>query len=275
MPYLDEFSVTWRYVGDFRFVTSLGGAFIQQAMHPTIRAGVAEHSIVMEDPFGRLLSSYGLVLKTVYGPDGPGTGAGVREFHRRIKGIDEDGHRYHAYEPEAYFWVVATGIDAIDRLAGRVLPPLNAFDHARVYDEGKEMGRRFGLRDRDMPATRTEFDEWFRMIVRERLENHPYTHRLLHLIRHAPAPPYVPDLAWAPLRPFAGQVMWILTVGMLPRRARELLGVRWTAVDHAQLVATQRALRALEPLPGRVRLLPPAKAAYRNALAAEQTAAAA
>jgi hypothetical protein len=51
------------------------------------------------------------------------------------------------------------------------------------------------------------------MILDERLENHPYTHGLLHLIQHAPAPPYVPRLAWQPLRPLAGQVLWVLTVG--------------------------------------------------------------
>jgi uncharacterized protein (DUF2236 family) len=265
---LDEYSVTWRYIGDFRFLTALGGAFIMQAMHPTIRAGVVDHSIVMSDPFGRLLRSYGLVLKTIYGPDGPGVGAEVREFHKRITGVDESGRRYHAHEPEAYFWVAATGMDAIGRLAGRVMPPLSAADNARLYDELKEIGRRFGLRDRDMPGTRDDFDEWFRMILDERLENHPYTHGLLHLIRHAPAPPYVPRLAWQPLRPLAGQVLWVLTVGMLPRRAREVLGVRWTAADHVQLVAIERGLRALEPLPGRIRLLPPAKDAYRRALAA-------
>src|SRR2546428_768078 len=39
-------------------------------MHPTIAAGVGEHSNFKSDPWARLQDSFGLVLRTIYDADG-------------------------------------------------------------------------------------------------------------------------------------------------------------------------------------------------------------
>jgi len=41
---------------------------------------------------------------TVYGSDGDNPGQQVRDFHTQIKGSMPDGKRYHALDPDTYFW---------------------------------------------------------------------------------------------------------------------------------------------------------------------------
>ena len=154
---LHEGGVTWRYAGDVRILPFLGRAFLLQVAHPTIAAGVAEHSRFKEDPFGRFKQSYGLVLQTLYAADGERVGAEVRASHRRITGVTAGGRRYHAFEPEAYFWVLATGYETVVVTAQRFLKPMSSSEERRAYDETRELGRRFGLRERDMPATLESF----------------------------------------------------------------------------------------------------------------------
>ncbi len=46
----DVDGVIWRYAGDCRTTLFLGPAFFLQTCHPTIAAGVAEHSNFVNDP---------------------------------------------------------------------------------------------------------------------------------------------------------------------------------------------------------------------------------
>ena len=108
-------SVSWRYSGDWRLGLVLARALLLQVCHPTIGAGVAEHSIFREDPWGRLRQSLFPVLETVYAEDGAQVGARIRAAHRTIRGTDERGRRYSAWEPEAYWFVLATGMDGSGR----------------------------------------------------------------------------------------------------------------------------------------------------------------
>ena len=132
---LHEGGVTWRYAGDARILPFLGRAFLLQVAHPTIAAGVADHSRFKKDPFGRFKQSYGLVLQTLYAIDGKRVGAEVRASHRRITGVTADGRRYHAFEPEAYFWVLATGYETVVVTARRFLKPMSSAEERRAYDE--------------------------------------------------------------------------------------------------------------------------------------------
>ena len=68
-------------------------------LHPTIGAGVEEHSEYREDPWTRLLKALLPIIDTVYAADGAEVGARIREAHRNIRGVDEHGRRYHAWEP--------------------------------------------------------------------------------------------------------------------------------------------------------------------------------
>src|SRR5215472_14166149 len=90
-------------------------ALVLQVAHPTVGAGVAEHSSYKQDPWGRLFRTLDFTNSLIYGE--PAVAAAVarriRSLHRKIKGTKADGSRYHALEPDAYAWVHATLFEAI------------------------------------------------------------------------------------------------------------------------------------------------------------------
>src|ERR671936_1006099 len=143
-------SVTWRYASDARSMLGAGAALLLQVSHPTVAAGVREHSDFERDPWGRLWRTLDFVNLFIYaGPEAAArTGRALREMHRSIKGVAPDGRRYHALEPEAYAWVHATLCEAIigsHRLFGR---PIRADEVFRFYAEWRALGRLLGVRER-------------------------------------------------------------------------------------------------------------------------------
>src|SRR5919109_991090 len=96
-------SVVWQRASDPRVLLTAGYALVLQVSHPTVGAGVSEHSSFREDPWGRLLRTLDAFYGLVYG--GPQAaaelGRRLREMHCTIKGVTAGGRRYHALEPEA------------------------------------------------------------------------------------------------------------------------------------------------------------------------------
>jgi uncharacterized protein (DUF2236 family) len=63
---------------------------------------------------GAVVPDVGWANLTIYGgQDAVGVGRRLREMHRRIRGANPDGSRYHALEPGAYAWVHATLIYSV------------------------------------------------------------------------------------------------------------------------------------------------------------------
>src|SRR4030095_11669972 len=85
--------ITWRVAGDARLFASSGYALLLQVMHPSVGAGVAQHSNFKADPWGRLVRTLDYTSSMVYG--GPHlaweVGRRVREMHGRIEGARPDG----------------------------------------------------------------------------------------------------------------------------------------------------------------------------------------
>src|SRR5438552_12678375 len=120
-------TITWRRASDARLFLAAGCALLLQVSHPTVGAGVSEHSQFRRDPWGRLLRTLDYTYTMVYG--GPRAaaemGASIRRLHRRIRGVTPDGRSYHALEPRAYAWVHATLAEAIVRAQDRFPRPLS------------------------------------------------------------------------------------------------------------------------------------------------------
>jgi len=148
-------SVLWRYGGDVRLISTGAYAILLQVGHPTVGAGVSEHSDFRADPGGRLLRTLDYTYAMTYG--GPALagamGRRICKRHKQIKGIKPDGERYHALEPEAYAWVHATLAHSIVRgheLLGR---PMDPADIEWFYAEWRLQGELIGVRERDLPET--------------------------------------------------------------------------------------------------------------------------
>src|SRR5947209_21962 len=232
-------SVTWRYASDARAMLGAGAALLMQVAHPTVAAGVREHSDFEHDPWGRLLRTLDFVNLLIYGGPERAARAGraVREMHKRIKGTAPDGTRYHALEPEAYAWVHATLADVIvrsHRLFGRRLsrPELEVF-----YGEWKDVGRLLGVRDRDLPADWAGFRAYIDRMVVERLEDNDVVDTVLRSLDspQAPAVDMLPERLWGVLTLPAARVMHLATVGLLPSALREKLDLGWTGRERLEL----------------------------------------
>jgi uncharacterized protein (DUF2236 family) len=245
-------SILWRRAGDARVMATAGYALILQVAHPTVGAGVREHSDYASDPWGRLLRTLDYVHVMVYGgPRAAGeTGRRLREMHRRIRGVAPDGRRYHALEPEAFAWVHATLIDAIVAGHQRFARPLRPDQVERMYAGWLDLGRLVGLRAGELPADWTAFRAYFDAMVSERLEDNDVVHGVLEMLAHpAQSPiPLLPSGAWRlTWLPF-GRLFTLATVGVLPSALRARFGLPWTWAQELELTALGRASRAATPL---------------------------
>lgn len=247
-----EGSVLWQRASDARVLAAAGYALILQVSHPTVGAGVLEHSNFAADPWGRLLRTLDYVYCTVYG--GPqlaaDTGRRVREMHKQIKGSHPDGSPYHALEPEAYAWVHATLAEAIvagNSLFGR---PLRVDQVERVYADWRRLGRIVGVRERDLPPDWPAFRVYFDRMVQERLEDTQSVRDVLAALARPTRPPLpaLPNFAWSLARLPAAHALELATVGMLPATLRERCGLSWGPRQERELRAVGRVSRALTPL---------------------------
>ena len=242
----------WRVASDSRMLATSGYALLLQVAHPTVGAGVAEHSSFESDPWGRLLRTLDYVHGSIYGgPRMAGEiGCRVRDMHKQIKGVRPDGERYHALEPVAYAWVHATLASGLVEGHRVLATPLAPAEAEGFWEEWVELGRLIGVRPRDLPATWAEFPDYFATMIADELADNPTVHTVLATLAR-PAPPEIPGIpeaVWKRLRrPLSAQLR-IATVGMLPPLLRYKLGLRWSRNERVAFRAFAAASRASGPL---------------------------
>ena len=113
----------WRYAGEVRGYLLLVKAGLLQLMHPGLGAGVEHHSDFFNEPWERVLRSVPEIQGVTFDwPHGERTARKIRDYHTHIKGTDAQGRRYHALDPETYFWAHATIWDALFQM-------IDLFDH--------------------------------------------------------------------------------------------------------------------------------------------------
>jgi uncharacterized protein (DUF2236 family) len=262
-------SITWRRAGDARLMVGAGYALLLQVSHPVVGAGVSEHSNFREDPWGRLVRTLDYTNVMVYGEpeEAVRMGRWVREMHKRIKGVDRHGRRYHALEPEAYAWVHATLADAIVAGHARFGRPMSRAETEEFYVEWRGLGRLLGVRERDLPADWAGFRAYFDDMVANRLEHTDSVRDVLDALASPSRPPVsaLPDSAWRAARLPAARMGALATIGLLPPVLRARFGLRWTRAQELELRALAAASRSVTPLmPASLRRMGPAWLARRR-----------
>ena len=111
-------SLVWKYFGDRRIALIGPRPAVLQNMLAGLGQGVKDHSVFFADTAARIKRSLPPIYRTVYGSEDANAGPQVRRFHTNIKGdIPEDfataenRGRYHALDPDTYFWAHATFFD--------------------------------------------------------------------------------------------------------------------------------------------------------------------
>ena len=239
-----------RVTGDARLYLAAGYALLMQVAHPTVGAGVRDHSTFEQDPWGRLLRTMDyLYLITLSGEEAIAVGRRVREMHKQIKGTNPDGSRYHALEPEAYAWVHATLIEATIKARVRFVAPMSRPEIDSFYDQWMPLGRLLGVREGDLPGDWDGFLDYFQTMSRERLERNITTDRVVATL-DARQPPPIPVIRgmWSLLRVPPAHLMRLATVGLLSEEMRSRLELSWSKGQATELRAVQRASRLATPI---------------------------
>jgi uncharacterized protein (DUF2236 family) len=241
-------SVVWRYFGDARNMLLGPPLLVLQVAHPVVGAGVLEHSNYREEPWQRLIRTYLSLSTMVYGGQrgAEREAARLRRMHEAIKGVDAQGRRYHALNPEAYLWVHATliqgGVDA-HRIFGR---PLTDSQTAEYYQDMRRLGLLLGLREHHLPVDWPSFRAYYDERVRTRLEDNQAVRDVIDSVRHLKKPSrLIPDLLWRPLAVSAGRLALLVLVGALPEVMRDRLGLAWSPDQERRLRRFARLVRTL------------------------------
>jgi uncharacterized protein (DUF2236 family) len=254
-------SVVWRRAGDPRVLLTAGYALLLQVAHPTVGAGVSEHSSFRADPWGRLLRTLDAFYGLVYGgPEAAGAlGRRLHAMHLTITGVAGDGP-YSAVEPEAYAWVHATLAMAVVRGHAVLGRRLDAGERERFWLQWRGAGRLVGVRQRDLPSDWHALEAYFEEMVGNRLKRTSAVDDVLDTL-HAPGAPPLPF----PLRagwPLAGaalaHVHVLVTIGLLPPLLRDRFGLAWGRASEVEFGLLARALRAATPALSAAQIVGPA-----------------
>ena len=272
-------SLLWRYAGDHRLGFTGLATGILQLMHPGLGAGVAQHSAFFTEPWDRIQRSVPEIMGVIYDADGETTGRRVRDYHRRISGTDEHGRRYSALRPETFWWAHATFQFAVERLIDRFDARHTTWeDRERLYREGVEWYRRYGVAMAVVPRTYAEYRDRWDHYCDDVLEMTTAAERAIEMALHEKVSD-LPGLPWwsVPIqREVVTPVFRLTAIGGLPARIRRRFGLPWGTIDAAQLRAFEMWVReSWRFVPRQLRYGPRAAQGWQRAAAARRSSLAA
>lgn len=267
-------SEAWRLDREAMLLLGAGPrALLLQIAHPSVAAGVADHSNFREDPWRRLDGTVRSYLTIVYGSTRQAR-AEIRRLNELHRGVVGQG--YSARDPELSLWVHATLVESTITAYDAWLEPLDRDRRARYYEETKPLGRAFGIPDALLPGDLAAFEAYCDGMLGDDGPVHPtpVARELAEVIlRPTLGPlgglvPVAEDIARPILAAIpASLYAWALwpAVGLLPDRVRTEYGFRFGPLERAVsawLVAGWRAWRPL--IPTRWRWMAFARAAERR-----------
>jgi uncharacterized protein (DUF2236 family) len=228
-----------------------------QLMLPGLGAGVTDHSNFFDDPFDRIFRSIPYIWGSIFAADdedGAARGRQIRDFHPEIKGVDHHGDRYHALDPDIFWWAHATFTWEFFRARELYWArPLRRAEQEQLYAETVTWYRRYGVSDRPVPATLDAFRARFDQICREQLELTPAVQWVLDPSSNPGARTEQVRLSGA-LAPLSGlanhlgsELLRVMVYGVMPDVVRRRFGFPWSNGDRAAFVAVCGMLRAMGP----------------------------
>jgi uncharacterized protein (DUF2236 family) len=248
-------SILWRIAGDPRGLLTGSAAGIMQLMLPGLGAGVTDHSNFFDDPYDRIFRSVPYIWRSIFseGDEADRNGRTIRDFHPDIKGTDHHGNRYHALDPDIFWWAHATFTWEFFRAWELYFPgrPSRA-EREQLYAETVTWYRRYGVSDRAVPATLDDFWTRFDDICAHELELTPAVSWVLDPQTN-PGPSQTPTLP-GPLSLLDGvlaeatsDVLRIMVYGCMPDVVRRRFGFRWSHLDRIRFASLCVALQRSGP----------------------------
>ena len=247
-------SLTWQYFADRRLALLGPRAAVLQNMLPALGQGVEDHSVWFEETLARLARSIPPIFGTVYGPDPETTGHQVRDFHTSIKGKLPDGRPYIALNPETYYWAHATFVEHLVTATDTFIRPLSTAEKDQLIAESVTWFSRYGVSARSVPRTWAEFEAYWDDALANRLVRHKTAaYGVGYATKGWPKPRQVPGPVWFLVKRPVNAISSFITIGGLPERSRELLGLPWSDDQERRYRRFAGRVRALDSF---VRRLP-------------------
>ncbi|MGV0716195.1 oxygenase MpaB family protein [Mycolicibacterium sp. XJ662] len=262
-------SLTWKYFGQWTGMLQGPWAGSMQNMHPQLGAAVEQHSIFFRERMPRLFRSVYPIGGVVFDGDrAPRTGAQVRDYHIGIKGVDDQGRRYNALNPDVFYWAHATFFKSVLLSAEWVGGGLTEDQRRQLFDEHVEWYRMYGMSMRPVPKTWEEFQEYWDHMCHNVLENNWAAREVMDLstMPKHPSLEWVPDWAWRLNLKVMQRVLTFFAVGLYDPPVRELMGYSWSprqAWLHRQF--GNMVYRITRLLPKRVMMHPRKRSAWDRA----------
>jgi uncharacterized protein (DUF2236 family) len=220
--YFDEDSLLREVVG--HRLTALSGprALLVMAAHPVAFAGFFAHTGALDDPYARLRRTGEVLDAIAFGTKEEADRATrrVRAVHRSVHGELADGTPYRADDPELLLWILAAMAESALVVYPRYVRRLSHDERDALWRDYRIVGRRFGLRERDMPRDVDAFDAYMAHMYAS--GDLVVTDAARELAKEIVMRPPVP-LYMRPLRELVNQV----TVGLLPATLRRQYGFSW------------------------------------------------
>lgn len=244
----------WKWATDWRMAFSGLSQGVLQLMHPGLGAGVEQHSDFFNEPFARIERSIGPIVASIRDDD---TARAIKKMHRHIGGVDQNGKRYHALNPEVFWWAHITLYRAAELAARRFsFQGLSEEQRDSMYREGMMWYRRYGVSEDGVPETRQGYTEKFQRICAEELVMTPSAERAIDMALHdrVTGAFKLPDIVATPIEIAVTPVARLTTIGGLPSVVRRRFGIPWGIQDDLQYRSLIMAVREASLLmPERVR----------------------
>ena len=259
-------TIVQRRASDVRIFGAGGYALALQVGHPTIAAGVRDHSNFAVDPWGRFFGTVDFVNLLVYGKPEQTAAAtrGLRAMHARIRGTDAHGKQYSALDPAAYAWVHGTLAEAIVRGHHLFGKEFSVAEKEAFWQEWLALGAQMGVRDSELPATWPAFQAYVRAMVDDVLEYSEMIDVVQGVAdRAVGGSPFgwLPPRAWAVAGRPLGRYGAFLGRGTMGAVLRAKYRIEWTDRDQWVFSRVAAAHRAAYPV-----MVPPLRRAGPVAL---------
>jgi uncharacterized protein (DUF2236 family) len=256
-------SVSWKLNREIIVIAGWGRAILLQLAHPSVAAGVGDHSSFNGCPisgFRRLRSTVGAMLSLTFGDTDEmiAAAAGINVIHDRVRGTDRTGAVYSAHDPALLTWVHATLVESIPLTYEMLVGPLTLRERDRYAAEAAIMEPLLGIPAGRLPRDAADLD----IYMRDMLDSGTLvvTDASRTLARSILFPPKW-FLLWPAFRAFQ-----LITIGSLPPSIRDAYGFEWRARDARALRRWTIVIRAmLKALPRFAREWPVARRRDRSA----------
>ncbi|WP_055404905.1 oxygenase MpaB family protein, partial [Mycobacterium sp. UM_3] len=190
-------SLIWKFYGDNRtqFFGFQRTAGVENCIEQ-LAQGVLDHSVVFSDTLGRAKRTAPPLMKTVYSDEPREWGRKVRDFHTTIKGTIADGSRYHALNPELFYWAHASFVDQVIYNTDTFIRRLSDAEKERIFNEGKVWYGLYGVSDRAQPQTYDEFLAYWDEMLERFVPHKTVLYGTGYIRKGIPGPRWLPKPVW-------------------------------------------------------------------------------